>query len=204
MLQETALVSLSTPMAERAAPPAESASPELIARAQRGDLPALTTLYDQHHNQIYRYLRARLGDVRAAEDLTGEVFQRMLTSLAGYRPQGLPFRAWLFRIAHNLLVDHYRRAGKRLTVEWDERMPLPDHSADPADRTEHNLVVEQVQRAMARLEDGQRETLMLRFLSGLSLRETALTLGKSEEAVKALQRRGLAALRRALQEAGYA
>jgi RNA polymerase sigma-70 factor, ECF subfamily len=176
----------------------EPATHDLVCLAQEGDMVALTALYDQHYPLIFRYLRARLGDRHAVEDLTGEVFQRMLSALHGYRPQGLPFRAWLFRIAHNLLIDHYRRDGRGVVVEWDEAAQPIDHSTDPAARIEQTLTLEQTYRALAELDDHQRDVVTLRFLSGLSLRETALALGKSEDAIKALQRRGLAALRLAL------
>lgn len=179
-------------------PGAEPASHEVVVRAQAGDQPALAALYDQHFGLIFRYLRARLGDRQSVEDLTGEVFQRMLTGLAGYRAQGLPFRAWLFRIARNVLIDHYRRVGARAVVEWDDSTVGADRGADPASQVEQTLVIEQVYRALAQLDDHQREAVTLRFLSGLSLRETAHALGKSEDAVKALQRRGLAALRQVL------
>jgi RNA polymerase sigma-70 factor (ECF subfamily) len=99
------LLTLSQP--SDAAAPAADPGLAVVTRAQQGDSAALAALYDQHYSLIYGYLRARLGDRHAVEDLTGEVFQRMLTGLAAYRPQGLPFRAWLVRIAHNLLVDHY-------------------------------------------------------------------------------------------------
>jgi RNA polymerase sigma-70 factor (ECF subfamily) len=191
----TAHPSLARP-AEASMP--EPASPDLVHLAQEGDMAALGTLYDQHHGLIYRYLRARLGDQHTAEDLTGEVFQRMLAGLPSYRAQGLPFRAWLFRIAHNLLVDHYRRAGRGLQVEWQDSARTVDVGADPAHQVEHTLTLEHAYRALAALDDHQREVVTLRFLSGLSLRETALALGKSEDAIKALQRRGLAALRLAL------
>jgi RNA polymerase sigma-70 factor (ECF subfamily) len=184
-----------------AAAPAADPGLAVVTRAQQGDSAALAALYDQHYGLIYGYLRARLGDRQAVEDLTGEVFQRMLTGLAAYRPQGLPFRAWLVRIAHNLLVDHYRRAGRGLVVEWDERLPAA--SPDPTHEAEHNLTLEQVYRVLAGLDEHQREAVTLRFLSGLSLRETALALGKTETAIKALQRRGLAALRQALRDSRH-
>lgn len=177
---------------------AEPSGHELVYRAQQGDMAALAALYDQHYGLIFRYLRARLGDREAVEDLTGEVFQRMLTALPKYRAQGLPFRAWLFRIAHNLLVDHYRQLGRRVTVEWEDTAETADPGADPATQIEQTLTLAQAYRALAELDDHQRVVVTLRFLSGLSLRETALALGKSEDAVKALQRRGLAALRLAL------
>jgi RNA polymerase sigma-70 factor (ECF subfamily) len=193
------LLTLSQP--SDAAAPAADPGLAVVTRAQQGDSAALAALYDQHYSLIYGYLRARLGDRHAVEDLAGEVFQRMLTGLAAYRPQGLPFRAWLVRIAHNLLVDHYRRAGRGWVVEWDERLPAA--SPDPTHEAEHNLTLEQVYRALAGLDEHQREAVTLRFLSGLSLRETALALGKTENAIKALQRRGLAALRQALRNSRH-
>jgi RNA polymerase sigma-70 factor, ECF subfamily len=182
----------------RAASMAEPGPYELVLLAQKGNMAALAALYDQHYGLIFRYLRAHLGDRHAVEDLTGDVFQRMLAGLAGYRAQGVPFRAWLFRIAHNLLIDHYRRAGRAVVVEWDDSLPAVDTGADPASRVEQTLAIEKVYRALAGLDAHQREAVTLRFIGELSVRETALALGKSEHAVKALQRRGLAALRLAL------
>jgi RNA polymerase sigma-70 factor, ECF subfamily len=176
----------------------EPANQDLVRLAQRGDMDALTALYDQNCSPIFRYLRARLADQQTAEDLTGEVFQRMLAALPEYRAMGLPFRAWLFRIARNMLVDHYRRSARGVVVDWQDTAERVDDTADPAASVEHTLTLEQAYRALAALEATQREVVALRFLSGLSLRETALALGKSEDAVKALQRRGLAALRLAL------
>jgi RNA polymerase sigma-70 factor (ECF subfamily) len=191
--QETYGRALAAHMTDRAAQ-------DQVHLAQQGDMVALAALYDQHYPLIFGYLRARLGDRHAVEDLTGEVFQRMLAALPAYRAHGLPFRAWLFRIAHNLLVDHYRQAGRTVPVEWLETGRAADPSGDPAAVIERTLTLEQTLRALVGLEDLQRDVVTLRFLSGLSLRETALALGKSEDAVKALQRRGLAALRRALDE----
>lgn len=167
-----------------------------VAAAQRGDMQALGALYDQHQDAIFRYLWARLGERPLAEDLTGEVFTRMLTALPNYRPEA-PFRAWLYRIARNLLFDHYRR---------QPRAPLPLHSAeahsapdaDPVTLAEATLTVERLHRALAALEENQRDVVTLRFLSGFSLQETAAALNKTEAAIKALQHRGLAALRLAL------
>jgi RNA polymerase sigma-70 factor (ECF subfamily) len=142
----------------------------------------------------------RVGEKQTAEDLTGEVFMRMLDALPRFRPGDVPFRAWLYRIARNLLVDHYRKV-KSHPVE-----PLLDSQAgieageDPGSVVELKLSAERLQQALGRLDDGQREVVSLRFLAGLSLEETARALEKTEAAVKALQHRGLAALRRALSE----
>jgi RNA polymerase sigma-70 factor, ECF subfamily len=172
----------------------DDSDPELVALAQRGVEKALGALYDAHSQAVFRYFKARLGNQQAAEDLTGEVFRRMLTGLPQYRAVGLPFRAWLFRIAHNLLVDYYRQEGNSTLVPLQQAEQQMDED-DPASVAERKLTFEQACRVVAELDLSQREVLTLRFLSGLSLHETALALNKSEDAVKALQRRGLMALR---------
>ncbi len=167
---------------------------ELVARAQGGDVDAIGRLYDQHHESIFRYLWLRLGDWQAAEDLTGDVFMRMLTALPGYHSVGLPFRAWLYRIAHNLLVDHFRKADNRVLVSLDE-IKEQNGENDPASATEQKLLVARVNHALSQLDQNQREVIVLRFVIGLPLREVAGAVNKTEAAVKSLQHRGLAALR---------
>ncbi len=176
----------------------DSSDAELIARAQRGEVNALGRLYDRHRQSIFRYLWIRLDDRQLAEDLTGDVFMRMLDALPRYRMQGLPFRAWLYRIAHNLLVDYFRKMNRQSTVPLDavEEQGTED---EPGRTIEQILLSERLQAALLRLEPTQGEVIILRFLAGLSLRETALTLGKTEAAIKALQHRGLSGLRRALE-----
>jgi RNA polymerase sigma-70 factor (ECF subfamily) len=174
--------------------------PGLIVRAQGGDVDAIGALYDQHHESIFRYVWLRVGDRHLAEDLTGDVFMRMLNALPGYRSVGLPFRAWLYRIAHNLLIDHYRTTGNRSALPLEDIEDRQADDADPPAAAEHTLLVERLQTALSKLDPPQRDVVALRFVSGLSLRETALALDKTEAAVKSLQHRGLAALRLALRE----
>jgi len=171
---------------------------ELIALAQRGDEEAIGALYDTHCQAVFRYFKARLGDQQIAEDLTGEVFKRMLTALPQYRVIDLPSRAWLFRIAHNLLVDHYRRERGHTIVPLQEAENVREEFADTASVVEHKLTMEDTYQALSTLEPSQRDVLALRFLSGLSLKETALVMDKTEDAIKALQRRGLMAVRLSL------
>ena len=174
---------------------------ELVTRAQTGEADAIGRLYDQHHVEIFRYLWARVGERPLAEDLTGEVFMRMLTGLPGYRPSAAPFRAWLYQIARNLLIDHYRKTGKRTMVSLEQAETLNDGSSDMVTMIDQRLTMERVHRALTRLDQAQREVVTLRFLSGLSLQEVARTLGKTENSVKALQHRGLATLRQVLNQA---
>lgn len=171
---------------------------KLVALAQGGNVDAIEALYDRHRASIFRYVWSRVGNRHSAEDLTGDVFLRMLAALPAYRTTEMPFRAWLYRIAHNLLVDHFRRENKRVFVplntvdEWDAG------GNDPSSTVEHKLDSERVRQALTRIDPSHREVVVLRFLCELSLEEVALILGKTEAAVKSLQHRGLAALRQAL------
>jgi RNA polymerase sigma-70 factor (ECF subfamily) len=176
----------------------DSSDAELITRAQRGEVNALGRLYDRHRESIFRYLWLRLDDRQLAEDLTGDVFMRMLDALPRYRMKGLPFRAWLYRIAHNLLVDHVRKINRQATLPLDsvEEQGAED---DPGLVIEQRQLSERLQVALLRLEPTQCEVVVLRFVAGLSLQETALALGKTEAAIKALQHRGLRGLRQALE-----
>lgn len=172
--------------------------PELVAHAQGGNVDAIEALYDRHRPNIFRYVWSRVGDRHTAEDLTGDVFLRMLAALPQYRTTGMPFRAWLYRIAHNLLVDHFRWENKRAEVPLDTIEERDAGRYDPASTAERKLDAERVRHALSQLDPSHREIVVLRFLCELSLREVAQILGKTEAAVKSLQHRSLTALRQAL------
>ncbi len=161
-------------------------------------MEAAGELYDRHNESIFRYVWSRVHHSQTAEDLTGEIFTRMVVSLPAYRSTGVPFRAWLYRIAHNLIVDHYRKEGGQDWVSLDHAEGMGAEGSDPASIIEGRLAIEPIQRALTRLDPAQREVVVLRFLVGLSLREVALTLDRSVAAVKSLQYRGLIALRASL------
>jgi RNA polymerase sigma-70 factor, ECF subfamily len=169
----------------------------LVLRAQAGDPEGLTQLHAEHAKRVYRYFYARLdGRTELAEDLTSEVFLRMLQRLGRYECRGLPFSAWLFRIAHNLLVDHLRAEPP------DSLLSLDTADEAPAPRAEQELQQVDARYDLDRALDGltraQRDIVELRLVVGLSIAEVAAAVGKTEEAVKKLQARGLAALRRQL------
>ncbi len=172
----------------------DSSEPDLVARARGGDVDAIGALYDQHHESIFRYLWLRVGDRCVAEDLTGDVFMRMLTALPHYQSVGLPFRAWLYRIAHNLMIDHWRKTNSREAVPFDTLQEQEDES-DPPSAIDQKLLTDRLTRALAQLEPNQREVIALRFGMGLPLSQVALAMGKTEAAIKSLQHRGLSALR---------
>ena len=163
----------------------------VIEAAQSGDLEALGSLYDAHINQVYRYCLARLGNVHDAEDVAEEIFLKMLAGLPSYQWRKVPFAAWLMRIARNEVVSFARRNGKRM---HDGELPeelVDKRNADPAETTERTLALEDLRSAVALLPEAQRDVIILRFASGLSVADTAKALGKNENNVKVLQHKGM-------------
>lgn len=171
---------------------------KLVERAQQGNINAIGQLYDQHQPHIYRYIWSRVRHSQTAEDLTGEIFTRMVTNLPSYRITEMPFRAWLYRIARNLVVDYFRGQNGRYTLPLDEAVEVTEEMIPIDSMVEQKLTVETVERALDQIDPDQRDVIALRFLIGLPLKEVALSLNKSVPAVKSLQHRGLTALRAAL------
>jgi RNA polymerase sigma-70 factor (ECF subfamily) len=172
---------------------------ELIKRAQQGDSAAVGALYDRHHTPIFRFVWSRVNNQQAAEDLTGDVFTKMVTSLSSYTISDVPFRAWLYRIARNLVTDEYRKQAGKTAVSLQDVETMIGLDANPDTVAEQNLTLDRVQSALATIDPTQKEVVELRFLAGLSLQEVAETLDFSVAAVKSHQHRGLKALRVALQ-----
>jgi len=168
----------------------------LIRRAQQRDQEAFAQLYEQHFDRIYRYVALRIGDKIEAEDMTQQVFINALQSISSFKWKGIPFSAWLFRIAHNQVVDYLRKKAKRATVPLDESRASSD--SNPQLVAEHRLDIEQLLSATKRLTEAQREVISLRFAGELSIAQVAKIMSKSEGAVKALQHSAIAALRKAL------
>lgn len=169
---------------------------ELIVRARRGDADAFGDLYKRYLNAVYRYVLYRVNDVAEAEDLTETTFLKAWEALAGYRVHEAPFSAWLYRIAHNVMVDVYRAHKDILSL--DQQIALRDNAAGPEDRLDWRESVESLTEALGQLPAPYRQVLALRFISGLSHAETARVLGRSEEAVRVIQHRALSALRELL------
>ena len=165
----------------------------LIAEARAYSQDAWGQIYDMHYVQIYRYCYLRLGNRALSEDLASEVFLEALRGIRKYEYRGLPFRAWLFRIAHNLLADHARRNARQHTV------PLDDSHADrleTPDSTEGAALREDVREALRQLPEAQKQVILLRFFQDLPHDEIAAIMGKRSGAVRALQHRALNGLHR--------
>jgi len=168
----------------------------LVRRAQQGEPEAFEQLYEAHFDKVYRYIMLRVGNQAEAEDLTQQVFLNALESLSKYRWRGLPFSSWLFRIAHNQVVDCMRRRSKMRMLPLNEGGALSE--SNPVALAEQNLKLKQVAMACEQLSEGQREVISLRFAGGLSVAETARAMDRSEGAVKVLQHAALVKLRQIL------
>ncbi len=173
--------------------PNPAADFELIQRAVSGDPDAFATLYDAYLEQIYRFIFFRVGDEQTAEDLTSQVFLKAWDNLSSYQMRGLPFSAWLFRIARNSVIDFYRTFKETTPLE-PAALDKPDPAAGVADKVERRLLAEEIRRALQHLTEEQQQVLTLRFIEGLSTAEVAQVLGKRQGAIRALQMRGLQAL----------
>jgi RNA polymerase sigma-70 factor (ECF subfamily) len=133
----------------------------LVHRAKRHDEAALTQLYEENFDKIYRYIVLKIGDRTEAEDMTQQVFLNAFKSIASYKHKGYPFSSWLFRIAHNQIVDHLRRKSRRPTVPLDEALAVGGN--DPRREAELNMDLEQLVSATRNLTAAQREVISLRF-----------------------------------------
>jgi RNA polymerase sigma-70 factor (ECF subfamily) len=169
---------------------------ELVRAAQRGDVAAFGQVYERYFDKVYSYLSFKVGNPTEAEDLAGQVFLKAMESLRGYKWTGVPFQAWLFRIAHNLMVDNLRRRSKRTSEPLDEALPDRRPHADPEERLAEKLTRQGLIEAVERLTELQRQVIHLKFAAGLSNAEVAQIMGKTEGAVKALQHAALQALQR--------
>ena len=167
----------------------------VIARAQKHDQEAFSQLYEEYFDKIYRYVTFKLGNAMEAEDVTQQVFLNALQSISSFKWKGIPFSAWLFRIAHNQVVD-YLRKKRHTTVPLNES--LPSSTGNPQKTVELKLEIERLLLATRKLTEAQREVISLRFTSELPIAEVARVMGKSQGAVKALQHSAIIALRQEL------
>lgn len=166
----------------------------LIRLAQTGDSEAFAVLYQAYVQAVHRFVLLRVGDGTLAEDMTADIFMRAIDGLPRYSHRGLPFGAWLFRIARDRVVDYYRQSARRPTANLDDslasELPGPSLLAESAEMTVA------LRMALEQLTDEQRDVIQLRFMEDWSLEETAQVMNKSANAIKALQHRALNTLNR--------
>ena len=172
----------------------------LVERAQAGDRAAIEELYRTHFDRIYGYLRLSVGSQHDAEDLTNQTFIRMLESLDRFVWRKVPFSAWLFRIAHNLAMDHFR-AGRRWQPEGDVPERISDLAPSAEEAAFHTIDRERMLALIRGLSRDQQQVLTLRYVFDFTNGEAAAILGKTENAVKQLQHRAIGSLQRRLAHA---
>jgi len=176
-------------------PPRSGTEATLLKRIQQYDTDALAQVYDDYYERIYRYIYRYLGQADVAEDLTANVFLRLLKAVHNGRCPRKNLAAWLYRVAHNLVVDTFRRrpAEELELAEW-----LESDDPDPLHIADLHWQMKRVRLALRHLTESQQQVIVLKFIEGMNSREVAAILGKSEGAIDALQHRALVALRRLL------
>jgi RNA polymerase sigma-70 factor, ECF subfamily len=169
----------------------------LVLRAQAGNRDAFTVLYERYERKIHTYLRFHLhGRADASEDLSAEVFLKAFEKLGSFKFSGVPFSAWLYRIAHNHLIDHIRAASRKQSTPLDDLIAVDDPAAGRA--LDLTLEHERIASALKFLTEDQRQVIEHRFFQDRSITDTARLMGKNEDAVKQLQVRALRNMRQAL------
>lgn len=174
----------------------------LIAAAKAGKSRALGLLYHAYVDKIYRYILFRVESIETAQDLTSDVFLKMVEGLPKYEDRAIPFLVWLYRIAHARVIDHYRRS-KRMAGREDLESVQIGIDAELDNPLQDEYTSTQLQAALLTLTEGQREVIVLRFIEGLSLEATSKVVNKSVDAVKAMQYRALQAMGNALRRQGF-
>src|SRR3954467_1006809 len=172
---------------------------KLVDRAQQGDRAALEELYLIHFDRIYSYLHMSVGNKHDAEDLTTQTFLKMLESIGKFRFRAAPFSAWLFRIAHNLAMDHFR-AARRWQPEEEVPEPIGSEELSAEDEAMHSIGRQSMLELIDELSPEQRQVLTLKFVFNFGNGEVATILGKTEGAVKSLQHRALVSLQKQIEQ----
>jgi RNA polymerase sigma-70 factor (ECF subfamily) len=170
----------------------------LVIRAQEGEADAFGELYDRYVDLVFRYIYYRVGTRALAEDLTSETFLRALRRISSFTWQGRDVGAWFVTIARNLIADHYKSGRYRLEVATADMLDADQAEEGPEGAVLDSLSNATLLEAVKELNPEQQECIVLRFLQGLSVAETALAMGKNEGAIKALQYRAVRALGRLL------
>lgn len=175
---------------------------ELVARAAQ-EPAAFGVLYERYVERIYNYIYHRVGNQHDAEDLTARAFQRALHHIGNYVDRGVPFAAWLYRIAHNLVANWYRDTGRRKDIPLDDLAEVAHRQPDPHRQLVMAEERDEVQRAVRQLSPDRQAVVILKHAEHLSNAEIAAIMGKTEGAVKSLYHRTLIALRQILEDNGF-
>jgi RNA polymerase sigma-70 factor, ECF subfamily len=172
---------------------------ELVRRARSREQDAIEELYNRNQASVFTYVFYRVGDQKFAEDITSDVFVRMLTNLHRYKPGNRPILAWLFTIARNLVADHFRERIVENLNDLEERIE-ENENQHPVNMLENHQIQECLEKAMNHLTDEQRQVVILKFIEERNIEEVAAILSKTARAIRSMQHRALAALSRAMEK----
>lgn len=175
----------------------------LLEGAAIFDERALGELYDRYEARIYSYIYRRTGNESLAEDLTAQVFLKMLEAIRSDKAWHSSFSGWLYRIAHNAVIDYYRQRDRQQQVSLEDTLSTTASDHNPVVMAEASLDADRLRLAISRLTEEQAEVITLRFLEGYSISEVAEMLDKTEGSIKALQYRAVTTLRQLLQHEGF-
>jgi RNA polymerase sigma-70 factor (ECF subfamily) len=168
---------------------------EALAERAKQDREAFGVLYERHVRRIYSYVYYRTGSAADAEDLTARTFYQALANLQRYRVQGVPFSAWLFRIAHNLVANWHRDSGRHRALPIDGLTELPNPADDPPEAAESIEERQELRQVIARLPADRQQLLILKFVEQMPNAEIATVMGRTEGAIKALLHRTIESLK---------
>jgi len=170
---------------------------KLIDLAVRGDSSAFGSLYDHYQAMIYRFVAIKVGSREEAEDITHQVFLSAWQKVRSYKHQGYPFSSWLYRIARNQVIDHYRAKKSEVSIDKIDPELFASAERTSADLAE-KFQLEKVRKAIAGLKPDYQDVIIMRFVEDVSLKEVATILKKSEGAIKLIQHRAVKELKKAL------
>lgn len=175
--------------------PVEITDANAVKLASKGDAEAFSYLYEQNVGRIYNYIFFRIGSEADAEDLTSRVFHRAFNHIERYVEKGVPFSAWLYRIAHNLIANWHRDNHRRKEVSLEEQIDFPHHGELPERTLEQQQETDQLLRAIRKLSPDRQQLILLKYLEDLPNAEIAVIMSRTEGAIKSLYHRALIALR---------
>ena len=172
---------------------------QFIQRSKIGTPDSFMEIYEHFYPSVYRYIFIRISDRDCAEDLTAEVFVRLIAKFDTYIQRDRPLIAWLYTIAHNLVIDHYRSINQLNTISFSDDL-TSGPSGHPEKLTEEQLSQECLAKSLQYLTEDQRQVILLRFIDEREIAEIAAILGKNERAIRSLQHRALATLHRVIEK----
>lgn len=173
-----------------------------VKLAVNGDADAFSYIYEKNVTRIYNYIYYRIGSEDDAEDLTARVFHRAFGHIEKYQEKGVPFTAWLYRIAHNLTANWYRDTQRRKEISLEDQMGLPHQGEPPERQVERTQEKEILMKAIRRLPPDRQQLILLKYLEDLTNGEIAVIMGRTEGAIKSLYHRSLISLREEISSLG--